>query len=173
MSGKERWKWVVGYVGFYEVSDQGRVRSVDRAVRHYRGGPKRLKGKVMKGIPFGRCGHLEVPLCKSGVQRTVRVHRLVALAWIGPCPKGMEVCHGDNGSADNSVGNLSYDTHSANGLDMRRDGTHTGRVVRRSDGVEFPSLNVAVEESGCSSKNIWAVCNGQRNTAGGFGWSYA
>lgn len=62
----ERWKWVVGYEGSYEVSDLGRVRSVDRVVRGPRGGPKKLVGKVLRPSPRGRCVHLVVNLCKKG-----------------------------------------------------------------------------------------------------------
>jgi len=42
----ERWKDVVGYEGLYQVSDLGRVRSVDRVARHSQGGAKRLKGQI-------------------------------------------------------------------------------------------------------------------------------
>ena len=168
----ERWKWVVGYEGLYEVSDLGRVRSVDRVVKHYRGGPKKLAGKILRFGPSGRAGHLMVSLCKEGVQRKGHIHRLVAVAWIGPCPEGCEVRHGPNGVADNSVSNLSYGTRSENHLDKRRDGTSRGKRVRRSDGVEFASMHEAAEESCCKYQHIWHVCNGQRKTAGGYGWRY-
>lgn len=92
--------------------------------------------------------------------------------WTGLCPEGMEVHHGPNGIRDNSVRNLSYGSHSANGLDMRRDGTHGGRAVCRSDGKEFQSMAEAAEESGCFQGNICKVCKGKRNTTGGFGWEY-
>jgi hypothetical protein len=55
------------------------------------------------------------------------IHKLVAEAFIGPCPEGQEVRHGPKGYADNSVGNLCYGTHAENMADMVRDGTRTGR----------------------------------------------
>lgn len=55
---------------------------------------------------------------------------------------------------------------------MRRDGTHTGRPVRRSDGIEFISMSVAAEETGCWCQHIWKVCNGRLKTTGGYGWEY-
>lgn len=61
----EQWRDVVGYEGLYQVSNMGRVRSVDRVVRHYLGGPKRLKGRVLQSIVNGGYGHLVVGLCKK------------------------------------------------------------------------------------------------------------
>ncbi len=167
----ERWRDVVGYEGVYQVSDLGRVRSVNRVVRGALRGPKKLKGRVIRLNP-DRYGHLKVQLCKEGVGTTVHVHRLVLAAWVGPCPEGEEVRHGPAGVADNSVGNLCYGTRSENNLDKRRDGTNSGRKVVRSDGVEFSSIREAAEESGCRHQYICLVCKGRYKTAGGFGWKY-
>jgi hypothetical protein len=52
------------------------------------------------------------------------VHRLVAAAFIGPCPEGKEVCHNDNDGCNNRPGNLRYDTRSGNLADRDRHGTH-------------------------------------------------
>lgn len=167
----EHWRDVIGYEGYYQVSDLGRVRSVDRVVPDKRYGSRTLTGRLLKASSTDKYGHLAVYLCKKGIQRTTHVHRLVTTAWIGPCPDGQEVRHGSNGVTDNSISNLCYGTRSDNNLDCRRDGTH-GRPVRRSDGVEFISMVVAAEMSGCSCYHIWDVCNGRQNTTGGFGWEY-
>jgi len=168
----ERWKWVVGYEGLYEVSDLGRVRSVDRVVRGKYGGPRNLVGKVMRLTPITKCGYPSVRLSKEGVVTTVLAHRLAAVAWIGPCPDDQQVRHGPNGVADNSISNLSYGTRSENELDCRRDGTDGGRRVVRSDGVEFVNMHEAAEESGCHASGICLVCKGKAKTAGGYGWKY-
>jgi len=168
----ERWRDVVGYEGHYQVSDLGRVRSVDRVVPHGRHGTMKLVGKIRRSVPDSKSGHLSVKLCKEGVPTLVYVHRLVLAAWVSPCPDGCEVCHGPNGVADNSISNLSYGTRSENHLDKRRDGTNRGRRVARSDGVEFASMYEAAEESNCHSQSIWAVCKGKRKTSGGYGWRY-
>jgi len=126
MCKMERWRDVVGYEGLYRVSDLGRVRSVDRAVRGGYGEPKKLVGKVRRLSQNSISGYLFTSLCKEGKQRVVSVHRLVLAAFVGPCPDGLEVRHGPNGVVDNSVGNLSYGTKSQNSLDRRRDGTDNG-----------------------------------------------
>lgn len=53
-------------------------------------------------------------------------HRMVAEAFLGPCPKGLEVCHGDGNPINNRVGNLRYDTHRNNMLDAIQHGTFMG-----------------------------------------------
>lgn len=168
----ERWRDVIGYEGLYQVSDLGRVRSVDRVVHHYRGGPCRLKGRIIRAVPHVPIRYLAVGLHKDGHRRVVYIHRLVMAAWVGPCPVGHEVRHGPEGVADNSVGNLCYGTRSENMYDGRRDGTGRGRSVTRDDGVEFVNMIVAGEETGCAHQSIWACCNGRIKTAGGFTWKY-
>jgi hypothetical protein len=169
----EQWKDVIGFVGYYQVSDQGRGRSVDRVVPHGRGFTRRLRGQIMSLGPLNRYGHLGLGLSKNGVVTSFLVHQLVAAAWIGPCPDGQQVRHGPAGHLDNSVGNLCYGTGSQDGYDKRRDGTHGGRPVRRSDGVEFINMHVAAEETGCRYQNISKVCRGLRTMCGGYGWRYA
>jgi len=166
------WREVVGYEGYYEVSDCGKVRSVDRVVPDGPNRERKLYGQVMSARPLLRTGHLGLNLSKDGIVKHKLVHRLVASAWIGPCPDGQQVRHGPNGVADNSVSNLSYGTPTENNLDCRRDGTDGGVRVRRSDGKEFASMAIAAEESGCNPDSICHVCKGRRKSAGGWGWEY-
>lgn len=168
----ERWRDVVGYEGLYEVSDLGRVRSVDRDSTNRAGVTRRLKSRIMTPVPNVRDGHLVVTLTNGAVQRKVPVHRIVLEAWVGSCPSDCEACHGPRGVADNSVTNLRWGSHSSNMLDKRRDGSGSTRKVVRSDGAEFDSLTLAAESVGVLRQNIGAVCRGSQRTAGGFGWSY-
>lgn len=118
----ERWLPVVGYEGYYEVSDLGRVRSVDRCISGPGGYPRRQPGRLLtqKPLPFG---HMTVNLWKLGVGRTLLVHRLVLLAFVGEGPDGTECCHNDGDPANNSVSNLRWDTRSENLRDRVRHGT--------------------------------------------------
>jgi len=165
----EQWKPVVGYETLYEVSNLGRVRSQLRRVLH-KGRPITRQPQVLK--PWKRKGYLCVKLCDSGVHKTFDVHRLVAAAWIGICPKGQEVCHGPNGKDDNSPSNLSYGTRVDNMQDRFRDGTYKLRSVKRGDGTVFGSIKEAAKLTGCDPGNIGRVCRGKSLTAGGFEWEY-
>ena len=110
----ERWLPVVGYEGLYEVSDLGGVRRVvaDDAE------PYVLKASANKK------GHLHVSLSRDGERKDFLVHRLVLIAFVGPCPEGMEACHNDGRPANNVVSNLRWDTQSANTFDRVKHGTH-------------------------------------------------
>lgn len=121
---EETWRPVVGYEETHEVSDQGRVRRLGRMVWHYpsqahRFSPERLLKLNLSG-PYPRVG-----LNVDGTQRVVAVHRLVAAAFLGPRPAGMQVCHTNGDPTDNRLTNLRYDTSSANNYDQVRHGTHS------------------------------------------------
>lgn len=59
----------------------------------------------------------------SGLRTNQRVHRLVLMAFMGPCPEGMEGCHNDGNRLNNTLGNLRWDTHRANLRDIETHGT--------------------------------------------------
>ena len=61
--------------------------------------------------------------------KTVRLHRLVLEAFVGPCPAGMEVCHNDGDPTNNRLSNLRCDTHRNNMLDMHGHGTRVNPPV--------------------------------------------
>lgn len=67
-------------------------------------------------------GYLRVGLYGGGRRWCFPVHRLVLEAFAGPCPEGRECLHGAGGTADNSVGNVRWDTHQANIDDRTRQG---------------------------------------------------
>ncbi|MFY9294484.1 MAG: NUMOD4 domain-containing protein [Methylorubrum rhodinum] len=121
----ERWLPVVGFEGLYEVSDQGRVRSLDRWVD---AGGVKLPGC---GLRF-RQGVVLKPQRHSGgyVQFTLRgrtrlAHNLVLAAFVGSRPAGQEGCHADGNKSNNALSNLYYGTPSKNAEDKKRHGTDT------------------------------------------------
>lgn len=106
----EIWKPIPGFPA-YEASDQGAVRRVDRAGH--------LVGKVSWG-PY-----TSVQLRRADGARTrKRVHVLVALAFHGPRPIGMQVRHLNGNHTDNRAVNLCYGTPSENQYDRVDHGTH-------------------------------------------------
>jgi hypothetical protein len=119
----ERWLPIPGWEELYEVSDHGRVRSLDRTITYSDGQTKRRKGTNLRVFITDK-RRRTVSLSKHGQSQTHLVYRLVALAFLGPCPPGLEVCHGDGNPANNHTGNLRYDTPSNNQLDSVRHGTH-------------------------------------------------
>lgn len=169
----EEWRDIPDYEGYYQASSSGRIRSVDRIVSLRHKHSRIVKGRIVAQsrhntpIPYRH-----VTLHKRGNQQTLLVHRVIAITWLGPVPDGCEVLHGPNGYSDNSVSNLSYGTRSDNEKDKERDGTGHHVRVKRSDGIEFDSINEAADKTGCHASRITAVCRGRRKTTGGYSWSY-
>lgn len=121
--GKEIWKDIPGYEGYYQVSNCGRVRSLDREVPGCYGTSQIKRGKILKHDVV-RSGYHHIRLCKLGIKEGWYVHRLVALAFIGPRRDGMHCAHNDGRPDNNCVENLRYCTPSENNADKLRHGTH-------------------------------------------------
>ena len=133
---KEEWRPVVGFEGLYEASSEGRVRGLSRAVQRSNGGTAWIRGRVLSPRPQ-KSGHLLAWLRKDGKTHAVNVHRLVALAFLGPCPSGMECCHNNGIPCDNRVSNLRWDTRSSNIKQSYFDGRTP--TLPGFKGLEHPS----------------------------------
>jgi hypothetical protein len=145
----ELWRDIPGYVGAYQVSDDGNVRSLCRLLASATNAGIR---KPKKNLKFGKNnqGRLQVALCANGEVKRFQVHRLVLLAFDGPCPDGMEGCHNDGNHTNNRISNLRWGTRSSNRDDARQHGTmpmgeshkrhklteQDVRDIRASDGTE-------------------------------------
>lgn len=147
----ERWMSVPGFEGTHEVSDQGRVRVLDRvdAAGHHR------RGKLLKMRPVNGA-HLMVVLYRHGTRRDALVHRLVLEAFVGPQPDGAEACHWNDDPTDNRLENLRWDTRSANVADAIRNGRHyLARRTQCSHGHDFTPENTYIHPSG---KRVCVTC---------------
>jgi len=124
----ERWRDVVGYEGNYSVSNFGRVRrNTD--------GTGNCKAGRIRQTTANRDGYTLVTIYLRGVKKTKAVHKLVAVAFLGPCPKGSQANHKDGSKQNNQARNLKYVTISENhkhayrtGLQATRRGTSSGNV---------------------------------------------
>lgn len=115
----EQWRSVPGYEGYYEASNRGRVRSVER---------RAANGRLWPSIILKQCahsnGHLQVHLSRHNSKRTHWVHVLVLTAFVGRAPGGMEVLHRDGNPGNNATANLKWGTRSENMQDQVRHGVH-------------------------------------------------
>jgi len=122
---REQWLPIVGFEGYYEVSDWGRVRTVPRMMARRNGTtytvPKRIRSQKVDSTGRWR---ITLRLRTAGIERTFLVHRLVIEAFVEPQPSNMECCHYDGNPANNHLTNLRWDTRSENRLDSVRHGTH-------------------------------------------------
>jgi hypothetical protein len=100
MQKEEKWRSVVGYEGYYEVSSEGRVRNVKT-------------GRILK--PRLRPnGYKIVTPSKENKVKTFSIHRLVAVAFIPNQENKPCVNHIDNNPSNNHVSNLEWVTHHEN-----------------------------------------------------------
>lgn len=122
---EETWKPIPGFEGAYEVSNLGRVRSVDREwFQVGRGGKPYLHRKTGRILRAAKCsvGYYTVVLGRRA--GSFPVHTLVALAFIGPRPERHDVRHLNDVRDDNRSINLAYGTRAENMQDSIRNGTY-------------------------------------------------
>ena len=166
----EQWKAIAGYEGHYEVSDQGRVKSL-----------KYGKDRILKQCKTNK-GYLRVCLRKYEQNKVLLVHRLVAEAFI-PNPNNLEtVNHKDEVKSNNTVGNLEWMSVKDNinyGTRNKRAGEALSKQVQMLDKktcellATFPSTNEAGRVTGIAQQHISSCCNGKLKSAGGYVWRYA
>lgn len=128
MSIDESWVPVDGYVGIYDVSNMGRVKTIGRRDRY--GRPVREKIRRPAADPKG---YLRLFLCHDGKNRCFLLHRIVARAFLGPCPSGYTVNHINGVKTDNREENLEYATKGENSRHAYRMGLLKDAPVLRGE----------------------------------------
>ena len=140
------WRPAVGWEGRYEVSDTGRVRSVTYVTRN-----NRPVAANERAVYRQKSGHIAVGLSLDGVQKTVRVHRLVAEAFItNDDPEGKpHVLHWDDDKENNHVSNLRWGNPSDNMRDKVRNGRdHNTRKTHCPKGHPYFGDNLVINSRG-------------------------
>ena len=147
----EEWRDIPGYEGKYQASSLGRIKGLRRMVRgRTREGTTFLRNvpeHILKPGVYCKAGHLSVVLGHGENGRPV--HQLVALTFLGDCPKGMEVLHINGDPTDNRVENLRYGTRTQNILDVY----HQGGVWRKLSTTDVQSIRRMLDE-GIRGRNI-------------------
>lgn len=158
---KEIWKEIKDYEELYWISDQGRVKN-----RH---------NKILKLGTDGK-GYVKVWLMKDKKQKSYRIHRLVAEAFI-PNPDNLpEVNHIDENKMNNNANNLEWCTRKENIQHSIKSGhiTFNEKPIYCFDlDEEFASASAASVHTGVCRTSILKACRGQLTQAGGKLWCYA
>ena len=180
----EIWKPIVGCDGAYEVSNHGRVRSTPRITtqKHYSGSRSHYsrKGQILK--PSTRGGRYQtITIRVNGKPMSFSLHRLVAEHFLEKEDGKDYINHLDANPKNNHVDNLEWCTQSHNIQYAYDNGTkippHQKRVIQMDlDGIyinEYISEAEAARQTGTHQPNIYKVCRGKRQQAGGYKWKYA
>ena len=171
----EEWRDIKGFEGIYQVSNEGRVRSLDHvtAGRHW-------KGKVLSAAV--KAGYPSVRLSNGAEKRSCRVHRLVAEAFLDNPETLPEVNHIDGNKNNNHVDNLEWCTSKKNkvhawiiGLTKLPPAQAPRPVIQILEGREiasYASMEIAEIITGIDAGTICGCCKGKRKSAGGYNWKY-
>lgn len=176
---KEEWRPIKGYEGFYEVSSFGRIKSLPYTVNNGRLlRERKYKEKILTGY-IDAHGYAYIKLAKrDGRQKTAKIHRLVAKAFI-PNPDNLpQINHKDENKRNNRVDNLEWCTARYN----LNYGSRSKKYMRKVSMIDletnkvikvFDSMKDVEKELKIGHSKVSCVCHGKRNSAGGYGWRFA
>ena len=175
---EELWKPVIGYEGLYEVSNIGKVRSVERDIIDKNGVKRHITQKLLKTQTWT---YHYVVLKKDGKQKMFDIHRLVALAWVhNPDPENFNIVnHKDENIHNNCYLNLEWcDTKYNNSygtLPKRMSEKLKGRIppnavslIELNSGKSFNSIKEAINELHISERKIKDMLSGTIDSYKGF-----
>lgn len=170
MSIRETWKDIPGFEGRYQVSDLGRVRSLDREwtqmSKHGTPYVHRKSGQLLRPGP-STAGHLTVALGKG---KSRLVHQCVLLAFVGPRPGGADSLHLNGDETDNRLENLAWGSRGDNGRHKKwHKGQSTYKLrpeqiaeIKRVLSVRKRGDQAALaDQFGVSETTIWSIKTGR------------
>jgi len=160
----EVWVDIIEYEGLYQVSNLGRVRSLDRPSK---------KGRILKQNK-GSSGYLHISLWKHGKGYIINTHRLVALTFIQNKLNLPQVNHKDLNKHNNNVENLEWITNKNNGIHAARKmkiGSSVSQFTKENKFVETYFSQMEAERiTGISQSSIAHNIRGKSKSAGGYIW---
>lgn len=137
---EEIWKDVVGCEGYYQVSNLGRIKSLDRQIVNRLGVVTNFSSKIMY-LKAGKFGYIIANINTSGYKRQVKAHRLVAMAFIPNPLNKPQVNHINGIKTDNRVENLEWCTASENRIHALKTG-----LANSSNGINQGNSKLTNEQ---------------------------
>lgn len=184
---KEIWKDVVGYEGFYQVSNLGRVKSVERAITEKSGKVRTMK-QIIRKQQSCKNGYFYLTMTKNKNMKLKTVHRMVSEAFLIPILNKIFVNHKDGVKHNNCIWNLEWCSKSENELhayrvlgkiNIQKGSSNLNKRIKIKqfdlDGnfiKEHDSIKIAALETKTNRQKISSVASGKRTKTNGFIWKY-
>jgi len=183
----EEWKPVRGYEGLYEVSNIGRVRSIERIVRRGNGnlpiGERILKQTPLKTTTRHPSKRMTVEVWKDGKRKRTTAARLVCIAFVENPDNKPHVNHIDGDSTNDHADNLEWVTAKENNVHARANNLISSENLKKrvrgahyktGEVIEFDSLTNAAKHFGVTKNAINACIHGygRAKRCKGFSWEY-
>ena len=188
---EEIWRKIPGFEGYYEISSERRVKSVDREVVRSDGQIRHYKGVLLKAS-VTPAGYQIISLRKNGKLKQYLLHNLFAKTFPELIQNewfpGAEIDHINTIRTDNRPENLRWVDRSGNMSNpitkkhnsdskIGREAPNKKWVIKLSLNNEilhfYPSIRLASKDNNIPESNISKCCSGKRNQAGGYIWKYA
>lgn len=180
---EEIWKDIDGYKGYYQVSNLGRVRSLDRYIEYIYNDmvvTRKQRGRIRQPA-INHQGYLQLSLLKNGVSTTFKVHRLVAKAFL-PNPDNLtEINHINENKQDNHINNLEWCSRQYNciyGTAPKRRALACSKAIEQIDMdtnevvAVFASASEASRKLGFTRVGIQRCCVKRQISCQGYYWRF-
>lgn len=174
----EEWKWVSGYEGYYQVSNLGNVKSVDRNILYSNGIKRKHKGKLLSP-EIDKDGYERVDFRRNGSHDKQFVHRVVAKEFIPNLENYPVINHKNEIQDDNRVDNLEWCTikynHGYGNARMKNAKSVSkpvvGKCIDTGNEISFESLTQA-GENGYTAKSVSKAAKGGGKPYRGYTWNF-
>lgn len=184
---KEIWKDIKDYRGYYQVSNLGRVKGIERIVYAGSGKYRKQYEKIMSNKKNNGNGYKIVSLNKDGISKNYYVHRLVAESFIPNLNNYPQINHKNENKSDNNINNLEWCTPKYNNCYGTRLERLSGFLVSNKINwkailqidddnniiCRFDSIKQASKYFNISNQAISDCLRGKQNHSAGYKWKYA
>ncbi len=156
LNDNEIWKEIPNFEGYYEASNKGKIRSMQRSVPNSEKGNRLSKAKEIAQNPTTRSNYLYVQLWKHNKVHRMSVHRMVALTFIPNPINKPEVNHIDGNKINNLVDNLEWVTSSENKRHALKTGLRKNDAhVEKQIGTKYNAVSKYHNVTYDKSRNQW------------------